>query len=188
MTAGATFDVEAFVDECRAALRETQPTLAVRDVLDRALADAPSVTRVLGREEGGLDPLHVSDDLTVLNVVWAPGMYLFPHDHRMWAVIGIYGGVEDNEFFRRGPDGRLQRSGGTSADVGDVLLLGSDAIHAVSNPVERMTGGIHVYGGDFFAMPRSEWDPETLEEHPYDVEHARQAFAAANEAWRGRTD
>ena len=109
MGARATFDVDAFVGECRAALRETQPTLAVRDVLDRALADAPSVTRTLGRDEGGLEPLHVSDDLTVLNVVWAPGMYLFPHDHRMWAVIGIYGGVEDNEFFRRGPDGRVQR-------------------------------------------------------------------------------
>ena len=39
--------------------------------------------------------------LTVLNVVWAPGMVLPPHDHRMWAAIGIYAGQEDNEFFRR---------------------------------------------------------------------------------------
>ena len=26
-----------------------------------------------------------------LNIVWSPGISLFPHDHRTWAVIGIYG-------------------------------------------------------------------------------------------------
>ena len=40
---------------------------------------------------------------------------------------------------------------------------------------------IHVYGGDFFEppRPRSEWDPETLDERPWDIEHTRQLFAAA---------
>jgi predicted metal-dependent enzyme (double-stranded beta helix superfamily) len=33
--------------------------------------------------------LHRSDDLTILQIVWAPGMRLFPHDHDMWACIGI---------------------------------------------------------------------------------------------------
>ena len=28
----------------------------------------------------------------------------------------------------------------------------------------RLTGAIHIYGGDFFAAERSEWDPETLKE------------------------
>ena len=28
-------------------------------------------------------------------------MALNPHDHRMWAVIGMYGGQEDNAFYRR---------------------------------------------------------------------------------------
>ena len=30
-------------------------------------------------------------------------MALYPHEHRMWAVIGMYGGQEDNAFFRRAP-------------------------------------------------------------------------------------
>ena len=34
-------------------------------------------------------------DLTILNVVWTPGMAVYPQDHRMWAVIGLYGGRED---------------------------------------------------------------------------------------------
>jgi len=183
MAARFTFDVDTFVAECEAAVRESQPALAVRDLLDRTLREPGAVADVLARDEGGIDTLHVSDDLTILDVVWAPGMRLFPHDHRMWAAIGIYGGVEDNELFRRSPAG-LTRSGGKTVETGDVLLLGDDAVHAVYNPAPRLTGAIHVYGGNFFTEPRSEWDPVTLEEQPYDVEHARRAFAEANEAWR----
>ena len=39
----------------------------------------------------------------MLNVIWGPGMTIMPHDHRMWAVIGVYTGREDNIFWRRLP-------------------------------------------------------------------------------------
>ena len=35
-------------------------------------------------------------------------------------------------------------------------------------------------GGDFYAMTRSEWDPETLTERPYDREKNMRLFEAAN--------
>ena len=181
------FEVDALVADCQVALGADQPLTATRDALERVLVRPSSVADVLERKEGGLEALHVSPDLTVLNVVWAPGMRLFPHDHRMWAAIGIYGGVEDNEFFRRGEDG-LEASGGKRVVDGEVLLLGDDAIHAVANPLATYTGAIHVYGGDFFAEPRSEWDPKTLEERPWDVDHARRAFAEANERYRTERD
>ena len=44
----------------------------------------------------GLNVLYRADDLTILNVVWAPLMLLLPHNHNMWASIGIYTGREDN--------------------------------------------------------------------------------------------
>jgi hypothetical protein len=44
-----------------------------------------------------------------------------------------------------------------------------------------------VYGGDFFAVPRSEWDAATLEERPYDVARARQMFKDANDRWLAET-
>jgi hypothetical protein len=50
----------------------------------------------------------------------------------------------------------------------------------VTNPVARLTGAIHVYGGDFFAVSRSEWDPETLHEARYDLEKNMRLFAEAN--------
>ena len=46
----------------------------------------------------------------------------------------------------------------------DAEPLGDNIIHSVTNPIPRLTGAIHVYGGDFFAAERSEWDPETLQE------------------------
>ena len=44
----------------------------------------------------------------------------------------------------------------------------------------ELTGALHVYAGDFFATPRSEWDPETFTEKPYDVEHTKRVFEESN--------
>ena len=51
----------------------------------------------------------------------------------------------------------------------EAVPLGLEIIHSVINPVSRLTGAIHVYGGDFFAVSHSQWDPEHLVEQPYDV-------------------
>jgi hypothetical protein len=50
----------------------------------------------------------------------------------------------------------------------------------VTNPLPRLTGAIHVYGGDFFGVVRSEWDPDTLLERPYDLQKNVKLFEAAN--------
>jgi len=39
---------------------------------------------------------------------------------------------------------------------------------------------IHIYGGDFFAAERSEWDSMTLLEHRSDGERVRRVFEEAN--------
>ena len=80
--------------------------------------------------------MHHTPELTVLNVVWAPGMELYPHDHRMWAAIAIYEGIEDNAFFRRrSPDARtLSSPAASTLHVGDSIVLGDDVIHSVANP------------------------------------------------------
>ena len=106
-------------------------------------------------------------------------MALNPHDHRMWAVIGMYGGQEDNAFFRRVPGG-LEPAGGQELPAGDVLVLGRDVIHSVANSRTRLCGvALHVYGGDFFSVERSEWDFETYQERPRDLERTRRLFEEA---------
>jgi predicted metal-dependent enzyme (double-stranded beta helix superfamily) len=175
------FDLDTFTADCLAANEEAQPRLAIKEVLTQAIADPDAVARALPATRAEIERIHVSDDLTIIKVVWGPGMRIFPHDHRMWAAIGIYGGREDNAFYRRSPEG-VVGSGGTTLLERQVTLLGDDTIHAVHNPLDRYTGAIHIYGGDFFTQPRSQFDPDTLTEAPYDVEGTVALFEQANAA------
>jgi len=177
---GAMFSVDQLIADCRAALG-TDADRRVKDIVARAVSSPAEVERALGAPaSAGIQTLHRAADLTILNVVWAPGMSIYPHDHRMWAVIGLYCGTEDNYFFKRKDQG-VKRASMKRLEVGDASLLGERTIHAVTNPLGRFTGAIHIYGGDFFAVPRSEFDPETLEERPYDVEKAKRVFLEANQ-------
>src|SRR5271165_3396808 len=160
--------IDELVAACIEAIGESDPRMAVREVLLRVVTDR-TLPESRAEPTAGLHILYRSEDLTVLNVIWPPLMTLFPHDHRMWAVIGIYSGREDNAFFRRDGDSVIPSGGKELAD-GAVLLLGDDVIHSVHNPARSSyTGAIHVYGGDFVGTPRSQWDPTTLTEQPYDL-------------------
>ena len=178
------FDLDRFVADCRDANNESDARNAVQDVVTRAVKNPGRLLEALGEpQRAGVHKLHHDDELTVLNFIWGPHMTLMPHNHQMWAVIGIYTGREDNIFWRRIPEsneGKLRAAGAKALDVGEVSPMGSDVIHSVTNPIPRLTGAIHVYGGDFFATPRSEWDPETLIEGVYDVEKNLRLFEESN--------
>ena len=173
-------DTDQFIDDCTNALTEPAPHLAVKEVLARAMAAPAEVEAALPTTRAELTAIHRSPELTILKVAWAPGMVIPPHDHRMWAVIGIYGGGEDNTFYRRA-DGRLVVAGGQELRTRETLMLGDDVIHSVTNPRRHdFTGSIHIYGGDYFAVTRSLWDAETLEEGPADGARLQQLFVDAN--------
>ena len=175
------FDLDQFIADCTAAVKGEKSQAAVGEVVARAVADPAGILRVLGEPtRGEMQKLYQSDDLTILNVIWAPWMTLLPHNHNAWALIGIYTGREDNIFWRRLPDGRIEAAGARALGAKDAVPLGPDIIHSVTNPLPRLTGAIHVYGGDFFAVQRSEWDPETLREQQSDGEKMRRRFDEAN--------
>jgi len=181
------FDRDRFVAECLAASREGDRQAAVREVLARAVSDPSSVLAGLGPpREAGLDVLHRSPTLTIFAAHWAPRMSLPAHDHRLWALIGIYTGREDNILWRRA-DGGVEAYGAKVLFGGDVATLPVDAVHSVTNPLSRFTGGIHIYGGDFFATPRSQWDEETLAEEPSDGGRIRAFFDRENGRLRQET-
>ncbi|HEV2300761.1 MAG TPA: hypothetical protein VGR91_04245, partial [Stellaceae bacterium] len=153
----------------------------VREVIRRAVADPGAVLRGLGEpSRAEITRLYHSDSLTILNVVWGPMMTLRPHNHRIWAVIGVYTGREDNLFWRRGEGARIEAAGAKALSETDAEALGADIIHSVTNPIPRLTGAIHVYGGDFYAPGRSEWDPETLMERDFDFGASRRLFEDVN--------
>jgi predicted metal-dependent enzyme (double-stranded beta helix superfamily) len=177
------FDLEGFIAECRAALTADPSQKLVREAVARAVSEPAAVFKGLGEpKRAEVQKLYHASDLTILNVIWGPMMTVMPHNHQMWAVIGVYSGREDNIFWRRLPDGsgRVEAAGARALSAADVEPLGHNIIHSVTNPIPRLTAAIHVYGGDFFAAERSEWDSETLMEGRYDAERAMRRFEEAN--------
>jgi predicted metal-dependent enzyme (double-stranded beta helix superfamily) len=172
------FDVDQFVTDCIEAVAETEPRLAIKDVLERAMQHPEWIAKVLPATKSEVVPLYTSENLSVVKAVWAPGMRFRPHNHLMWAAIGLYGGQENNTFYRRVADS-IVVSGGRELRDGDVALLGDDTIHEVHNPRHAFTGAIHVYGGDITTRPgRSEWDQDSGQEVAYDFERTRRYFEA----------
>jgi predicted metal-dependent enzyme (double-stranded beta helix superfamily) len=175
------FDMDQFVADCRDAVSQDSSHKSVREVVARAVSTPEQVLKGLGEpQRAGVSALYRSDNLTIINVIWGPRMTIMPHNHQMWAVIGVYTGREDNIFWRRVPGGRLEAAGARALCEKDAEPLGHNIIHSVTNPIGRLTGAIHVYGGDFFGTPRSEWDPETLLEQRYDVEKNLRLFEESN--------
>jgi predicted metal-dependent enzyme (double-stranded beta helix superfamily) len=180
------FEVEQFVADCRAAQAADPSHKGVREVVARAVADPAAVIRAFGEpKRGEAQLLYHAADLTIINLIWAPRMCVMPHNHNMWAVIGIYAGREDNLFWRRCAEapGKVTAAGAQSLCVGDVAPLGKDIIHSVLNPITKLSCALHVYGGDFFNAPRSEWDSETLDEHAFDARKVKRLFDEANAAF-----
>ena len=174
------FDVDRFVEDCLAAQHEADSQKAVREVLASTLVSPRNLLAALGEPtEAGAFKLYHGPTITVLNVIWAPLMTLKPHNHNMWALIGIYTGREDNIFWRRDNE-RVEAAGAKALCEGDIETLGEEIVHSVTNPLERYTGAIHIYGGDFFAANRSEWDAETLTERPFDLEKNMRQFQEAD--------
>ena len=170
------FDPDEFVAACSEALEEgEQAPAAVRQLLERTVSAPAALRATIGdlTSMPSFTTWHNSDRLTVLHIVWPPDADLDPHDHNMWAAIGLYGGREDNHFYRRRPDGRVEEAGGRTLLELDVIGLGPDAVHRVVNPTTEWTGAIHVYGGDFFSTPRTRWSAPTGEPQPFDAEVVR---------------
>jgi len=172
MEATPMFDLDQFIADLRAALTE-RSRQALKEVVARAVSDPASLLRRIGEpDQPAVRVLYQGADLTVLNVIWAPRQITLPHDHRMSAVIGMYGGREDNTFWRRVSDlakFQIEPAGGQALGPRDVTLLGRDVIHSVVNPLAKISGAIHVYDGEFLTARRSMWDAETLGERPYDI-------------------
>jgi predicted metal-dependent enzyme (double-stranded beta helix superfamily) len=108
------FDTERFIADCCVA-GASSGLCGVLEVVSRAVSAPAEIPAALGEpRRAGVQVLYRSTVLTVFNLIWEPQMCQLPHDHRMWAVIGIYTGREDNIFWRRppgNPTGRIEAAG-----------------------------------------------------------------------------
>jgi predicted metal-dependent enzyme (double-stranded beta helix superfamily) len=175
------FDIARFVAECEAAIAADRGREAVREILTAAILDPAGLVAVFGKpKRAEVQELHRSPRLTILHLTWLPSFTQPPHNHLVWAEIGVYSGREDNIFWRRCAPGAkwpIEVAGAASLCAGSCLSLEHDVIHSVTNPLDSVTAGLHVYGGDLaMGAPRSMWDGETLAEAALD--YAREDRAA----------
>ena len=181
------FSVDSLLSDIHAANADASPRHAVCEVVARAVADPESVAEAFGAlTRGHSTVLHRSPELLVLHIVWPPEISVDPHEHNLWAVMGIYRGIEDNTFFRRTEAGDIERQGTVRLEPKDTRIMGEDGIHAVDIPTLAPTGAIHVYGGDLISTARSEFDPVTGEERPFDWEKSERQFDEMNDRWHER--
>jgi predicted metal-dependent enzyme (double-stranded beta helix superfamily) len=164
--------IEEFVAECSAAVQEHRGVTASKEVLERAVRDRRLIEEL--PLEAGVTVVHGADDLTILHVVMAKrpagAGNPIPHDHRLWAAIGVVYGSEENEFFRRA-GGTIEPSGrGRVIAEGEVLTMGDDTIHSVKNPSsERLSSALHVYGGNLIAADKTMWCDPNWTAEPFDL-------------------
>lgn len=160
------------IENCLAALHTDDPQASVKSILLEAARDPAIADAISSRTEfGNLQDLaiHRSGSLTLLAGALPPGFRAGPHNHNLWSVVSVCSGQEDNEFFERS-DGGLRPTGRASVIAPGVLANDADVIHAICNPLDVPLLALHAYGGDLFGVSRSNWDPETHEEIPYDWE------------------
>jgi predicted metal-dependent enzyme (double-stranded beta helix superfamily) len=162
---------EEFVARCSAAVKEDRGASAAKEVVESAVRDRRLIEEL--PLEAGVNVLHGAEDLTILHVVMAERPVdagnPIPHNHRLWAVIGVMHGSEENEFFRRSAH-TIERSGsGRVITEGEVLMMGDNTIHSVKNPSsDRLSSALHVYGGNLLATEKTMWCEPGWTEEPFD--------------------
>jgi predicted metal-dependent enzyme (double-stranded beta helix superfamily) len=163
-----SFDPERFVADCFAAALESRSELAVRDVVMDAIRAGSWIDRALGTDSpaGGPVTLIASERLTIQRFQWPGGYRCCPHEHRMWAVVGVYAGREINRCYDRTTTGLREREV-IEVRSGEIIVMDADVVHTVENPAADRTAALHVYGGDLLSVARHGWDPSGLES-PYD--------------------
>lgn len=110
-------------------------------------------------------PLYVAPDGTfcVTAVAFNPGVGTDVHDHRVWGVVGVYQGLEEQAFYKRRPEGGLRPAGQLVSLPGECshLLPPEEEIHSVANPTGNPSVSIHIYGADIVRVPRRSYNLET---------------------------
>jgi len=151
------FDLDRFI---RTAARRSRSThRRRRPGVVRRRGAARDVERALEPSRGKFVTLYHAPDLTILNLIWPPGWCSPPMTTdvgRHWAIrrpTRTTPSTGDPAGSR--PDRRQEpgdRGCGPPRGSGDPCR---------DESLDAVTGALHVYGGDFFATPRSEFDPDT---------------------------
>lgn len=170
-----TFSIDQFITDCREAAVGENAFEATSEIMRQAVNDPAAVRAAIsppaeltyvGDMAIGFDKILFEDaTVTVFLVDTEPGHLQPPHDHQMYALIGVYEGVERNRFFAR-ENGGLKPAGEQNIEAGKVLRIHPSTIHAISASGSESCRALHVYLGGLSSIDRSLFDPQSGKEEP----------------------
>ena len=163
--------VHELVARCARAGESADPMASIREVLESLRGDVAEIERTLhyitGIGGNAHQVFYRSPDLTLLKVRFPNGRRTPPHDHGTWATILLLSGAEKNTLYRT-DSGALRKASEITLAPGQILSMRADTAHVAECIGDQPTVGLHVYGGDIFALARRMWNPQTLVAHPLD--------------------
>lgn len=162
----AEFELDAFVQQLRAAALEDEPVRRVRELMSAAFADPAAIRAAMPEFDKDDEVLFEDDTVSIWFVRFMPGLHVPPHDHQTTATIGVYEGAEDNHFYLREP-GRLVHKSSKRVGPGEVIALKPDGIHSVEAAAGAQSCGIHVYLAKLTTIERSLFEWDTGAAHPF---------------------
>jgi len=176
----ATFDLNQFIEDVRAAARVTDAADRIEALVRDALGNPDAVRNTMSGFSGEEEILFEDETVSIQYCGFFPNAHVPPHNHQTTAVIGVYDGAELNHLYQP-KDGRLLRHTTHEMHPGDVLRLAPDDIHSVETANNGESSGIHVYLAALKSLDRSLYDWETGEAIPYSDEKYQQLKARGGE-------
>ncbi|MFY9241089.1 MAG: hypothetical protein WAO78_19845 [Roseovarius sp.] len=166
------FNLDDLVANLRTAATGDNPRVAVKALLEQAVANPEVMQAAMPKFAENDVILHEDDTVSIWHCRFMPGQTVPAHDHQMLATIGVYSGAERNDFYEADPEtGGIRKSSEVVLSAGNVLQIGPSAIHAVGCASETPCMGIHVYLGALTQIDRSLFDTEKGEKLPFSDEN-----------------
>ena len=169
--------LDGFIESCRTALKSSHSRQTLEKILAEVLRDPSLVNRLFEHIRIPTDfdratikdvTLYADNTLTITKPLLPPRCNYSPHNHAAWAIVGVYDGEEENIFFQEQEDGNLIETHRRHLKAGEVLFMDESTIHSVSNPLNRMSYGIHIYGANLISnwAERNVWSLENKTKKP----------------------
>ena len=169
----SAFDIDYLVDELKTAARHTDARALIKSILIRTVENPAWVSTSIPDYTENEVILYEDDTVSIWHCRFPSGSSVPVHDHQMIATIAVYQGTEQNDMWVKSDTNVLEKKTEIRVNAGEVLQIGSDAIHSVSCNSDVDSCAIHVYLGNLTTVKRSLFDTKNQKAMQFDDDNYR---------------
>lgn len=159
------FTLDSFLQQLKEAAKTANPEQQVYQVMQQVFTVHIESAADIFRQLDDDVILYEDSVIAVLHYRMPTGVVVPPHDHQLYAIIGVYEGVEENHFYQA-MNNQLICQAVKPIGKGEVILMRPESIHSVQTANNQHSAAIHVYLGELTKVKRSRFDWNTGEATP----------------------